>query len=397
MELNYLQNLIDEVKTRGGGLILNLNNKPEVVVLTIEKYNQILAKFPEDNSDDRNLSADLFSDQKIVPRPPIPKLKILVTGGAGYIGAHVSRKLLSLGHQVIVLDNLSSGKRENVPLDAKFMEGDLSDINFLRDIFASHAIDIVCHLAASVEVEESVKEPQKYFENNALNTAKLLSVMNEFNVKKIIFSSTCAVYGKDIDKTLTENSKVEPENPYGYTKYLAEQVIKYYSDNLGFISVVFRYFNAAGCDFDGDIVPTHASHLIPNILQVVAGEKQFVLVNGEDYDTSDGTCVRDFIHVLDISLAHEFVLENIKNLKGFRIYNIGSETGQSVLSVIKATSEILNHMVPMEIGPRREGDAVVLVADSSKIREELGFKPRYSDLNTIISTAWNQYKKSKNL
>jgi len=387
-----LQELISEARKREGGLILNLDEKPAVVVLTIDKYNALVGTIGAQAEKPRVPAPQ--SQKTQADKPGALAGKILVTGGAGYIGSHVARKMLENGYEVVVVDNLSSGKRENVPAGATFFEGDLGDVNFMRDVFAAHRIEAVMHLAASIEVEESVREPEKYFQNNAVNTLNLLSVMNEFGTKKIIFSSTCALYDPAGGKPLSEESAIAPSNPYGYTKFVAEKMIEYYAKYLGISGVVFRYFNASGCDFDGQIKPTHESHLIPSILEVATGKRQQIKVNGNDYATADGTCVRDYIHVLDIARAHVLALKRMKENQSFEIFNLGTGHGYSVLEMINATAEVLNRMIPMEIGPRRPGDADLLIANSEKAKRDLGFEVRYSDLPTIIETAWKQYQQN---
>jgi UDP-glucose 4-epimerase len=386
MDNAYLQELISEAESRGGGLLLNFNEKPAVVVLTVEKYNQLLnQEAPEDftRAPQASPQADAFV------RESQPK-KILVTGGAGYIGAHLARQLLKAGHEVVILDNLSTGKRDNVPVGASFIEGDLADINLLRDLFAANRFDAVMHLAASLEVEESTRFPEKYFENNVINTSRLLMVMSEAGVKKIIFSSTAAVYGEPEQVPITEKSKVRPNNPYGFSKLLAEKAIKYHCAFSGLHAIVFRYFNACGCDFDGQIQPTHTSHLVPIVLGVAKGDRPVLVVYGDDYNTSDGTCVRDYVHVLDIVNAHVKALDYMDQGESFRVYNIGTGHGCSVREIINGASEILNRIIPMEIGPRRAGDAAITVADNTKLKQELGYELQYSDLNTIITTTWKQ-------
>lgn len=384
MDNQYLQELINEAKKREGGLILNLDDKPAIVVLTVEKYNALIgdAQWQE------------RPQQVYQSAQPTGSGKILVTGGAGYIGSHVARKLLESGYEVVVVDNLSTGKRENVHAGAAFFEGDLGDMNFMRDIFSANRFEAVMHLAASIEVEESVKEPERYLQNNTINTSRLLTVMREFGVKKLVFSSTCALYDPTEGRALSETSPINPANPYGYSKFLAEQIIDYHTRYLGLSAIVFRYFNACGCDFDGLIKPTHASHLIPNILEVAAGNQPQIKINGSDYATPDGTCVRDFIHVLDIARAHELGLKRLMHSAGFEIFNIGTGHGYSVLEMVNATAEVLNRMIPMEMGERRSGDADMLIANPSKAKEVLGFEARYSDLPTIIETAWKQFKQN---
>ncbi|MCL5667247.1 MAG: UDP-glucose 4-epimerase GalE [Patescibacteria group bacterium] len=386
MDNNDLQELIKEAGYRGGGMILNLNSRPAAVVLTIDKYNKILGQ-------SQNLSAEENTQNSLQEQSMVnnKKLKILVTGGAGYIGAHVARQLLAEGYETLVLDNLSTGLRENVPAGAVFLEGDLADMNLLRDIFAAHNFYAVMHLAASLEVEESVREPQKYFNNNVLGTANLLAAMDEAGVRRIIFSSTCAVYDPQNAMPINEQSAIKPLSPYGFTKKTGEDLINYYCNFAGMRAVVFRYFNACGCDFDGAIQDTHETHLIHVVMQAAKGERPYITVNGSDYSTTDGTCVRDYVHVLDIAGAHLKALEKMDVLKNdFEVYNIGTGRGSSVKEVINAASEALNKIIPMEMGPRRPGDAPEMVADNSKLNSQLGYKLQYSDLQNILSTAWNQ-------
>ncbi len=368
MNTNEIQNIIQEANNRGGGLILNMDEKPAAVVLTIERYNQLL-----------------LGQTKT----------ILVTGGAGYIGAHVVKELIKSGYLVVVVDNLSSGKKENIPDSCIFVEGDINNKEILRSIFSSYKIFGVMHFAASIEVEESVRDPQKYFKNNTQNTEILLETMLEFGVNKIIFSSTAAVYGNQEQIPIKETARLQPNNPYGYSKLLAERVIKYYSNFLGIKAIIFRYFNACGCDFDGQIQATHTTHLIPLVLKTALGKTSEIKVYGNDYNTKDGTCLRDYVHVLDISKAHVLALNNFLEGDNFKVYNIGTGKGCSVLEVINKTSEVLNKIIPMQMAPRRPGDAEATVADNSKITNELGFMPQYSDLDTIINTTLVQINKHK--
>ncbi len=396
MDTQHLQDLIEETNSRGGGIILNYQEKPAVVVLNIDKYNQLVSSSADKtavSSGIGQISQDQI-DESLNAFQKIPQEKsrgkILVTGGAGYIGAHAVKELLKSGYEVVVLDNLSTGKRENVSGHAKFIEGDLADINLLKDLFAQENFTAVMHFAASIEVEESVKEPEKYLQNNTLNTAGLLSVMDEFKCKKIIFSSTCAVYGNQAVIPINERAKLLPNNPYGLSKLLAERIIKFYSQFLGFHAVVFRYFNAAGCDFEAKIKPTHFSHLIPIVLEVAMGKRSAITVNGTDFNTFDGTCIRDFVHVVDIARAHVAALEKMNSLEDFEIFNIGTGKGSSVLEIINKASEVLNRIIPMEKGQRRAGDYEQSVADNRKIKEKLNFLPQYSDLETIITSSWQQ-------
>ncbi len=389
MDNYYLLELINETEERGGGLLLSYEDRPAVVVLSIDRYNQLLqGAVTATMVEEATLTA--LQEAFNLESKPMEKRKILVTGGAGFIGAHLVRRLLQSGYEVVVLDDLSSGMKSNIPDGATFIEGNCGDVSLLADIFASNKIYAVMHMAASIEVEESVSNPEKYFENNAVNTAKLLAAMSEARVKNIIFSSTAAVYGKQEKMPITEKDIPRPNNPYGASKFLAEKIIKYYSDFAGIQAIVLRYFNACGCDFDGSITATHTSHLIPIVLEVAKGKKAFVLVNGNDYETNDGTCIRDYVHVLDIADAHIAALEKIDSEEKFRVFNIGSGKGTSVKQIINTAAEVINKIIPMEIGPRRPGDAPATVADNSKLKNELGFELKYSDLETIISTSWKQ-------
>lgn len=393
MDNLYLQELISETNNRGGGLILSMQDKPAVVVLTVDRYNQIINLVSSGVGDSAGQSpAATNFTQTNQANNFMPKKKILVTGGAGYIGSHAARQLLKSGYEVVVLDNLSAGKRKNVPEAAKFVEGDLSDVSLLNDLFAGEKFEAVMHFAASIEVEESVQKPEAYFENNVINTARLLAVMAEHNVKNIIFSSTCAVYGEQATMPINEQAKVAPVNPYGYSKLIAERVIKYYCEFVGLNAVVFRYFNACGCDFDADIELTHKTHLLANVMDVAVGKKPSITVFGKDYETFDGTCIRDYVHVLDIAGAHIAALANMGDKTGYRVYNIGTGKGSSVLEIINKTAEILNKIIPMETGQKRAGDAAILIADNSKLKNELHYNLQYSDLDTIISTSWAQAK-----
>lgn len=389
MDNSYLLDLIHETNNRGGGLILNYEDRPAVVVLSIERYNQLLNQ-PQISPQEPAMDPVNASQGQMLMRGSGEK--VLVTGGAGYIGGHLVRELLKAGHQVVVLDNLSTGRRENVDAGALLIEGDLADVNLLRDVFAADKFEAVFHMAASLEVEESVKQPAKYFENNVLNTINLLRAMDEAGVKKIVFSSTAAVYGEAKDNPITETSALHPNNPYGSSKLLAERAIKYFCEYAGFTAVVFRYFNACGFDPAARILPTHQSHLIYNVIEVAKGNKPFLEIFGNDYPTFDGTGVRDYVHVLDIVLPHVLALQKMDTGSKFEIYNIGSGKGHSVTEVANCASEALNKIIPMEVSPRRAGDAAVTVADNQKLLKDLGYELQFSSLQNIISTAWEATK-----
>lgn len=400
MDNQYLQELITEAKARGGGLLLSMENSPAAVVLTVEKYNQlvsgsVITSFAKASEGKQSVSKSAEQITDTLPQPnlinmnQIQSKNVLVTGGAGYIGSHAVIELIKSGYNVTVIDNLSCGKRENVDERAKFIEGDLADENFLADVFAAGGFNAVCHFAASIEVEESVREPQKYFTNNATNTAKLLRAMAEAGVRHLVFSSTAAVYGEQQQEPIKETAKLKPNNPYGHSKMLAEKIIRYYCEHLSLRAVVFRYFNVCGFGQDRKIYGTHFSHLMPIVLDVAKGQRPALVVNGDDYQTSDGTCVRDYVHVLDIAQPHVLALNKMDEGENFKVFNIGTGHGSSVKEVINAASETLNKIIPMEIGPRRPGDVAILVADNSKLVTEFGYRPRYSDLPSIIKTTWD--------
>jgi UDP-glucose 4-epimerase len=380
MDSTYLEQLIKEVNARGGGIVLTLGGKSEAVVLNINRYNDLLKQ-----ASNTMTTSTISAGTKL-------KQAILVTGGAGYIGAHTVRQLLAQGYTVVVLDNLSTGRREFVPPDVEFVQGDVGDREILRHIFTHFTIDAVMHFAASLEVEESVAKPGLYLKNNFINTAILAEAMAEHDVRSIIFSSTAAVYGEDQGAVpIPESAALQPNNPYGHSKYLAEKLLKYYSDYLGFRVTVLRYFNASGACLEGDLGDTHMnSHLVPIILEVAQGSREKIIVNGNDYPTFDGTCIRDYIHVLDVADAHILALQKLGVDDAYHVYNVGTGKGSSVEEMICAAAEITNRMVPMEIGPRRAGDAASTVADNAKIKADLGFEPKYSTIETIIKTTWNR-------
>jgi UDP-glucose 4-epimerase len=315
---------------------------------------------------------------------------ILVTGGAGYIGSHTVLNLRQHGYSVVVIDNLSTGQRSFVPDDVVFIEGDAGDIGLLRSVFSSYHIDAVMHFAASLEVEESVAVPVPYLENNLGTTLRLLAAMAEAGVTSIILSSTGAVYGDQVKMPIAETASLQPTNPYGQSKILCEQALEYYAKWVGFSATVLRYFNVCGAEPSGKLGDTHInSHLIPIVLEVAQGKREKLIINGSDYDTFDGTCVRDYIHVMDIAEAHRLALENL-GTPGLSTFNVGTGKGYSVEEITRAAAEVLNRMIQIEMGPRRAGDPPIAVADTQKIRTKLGFVPQYSDLETIIKTTWHR-------
>jgi UDP-glucose 4-epimerase len=319
---------------------------------------------------------------------------ILVTGGAGFIGSHTARELLRRSYSVITLDNLSTGHRESV-LGGEFVHADLRNLGALRQTFSSHPIDAVIHFAASCYVGESVKEPMKYYENNVLSGLNLLAAMVERNVKYMIFSSSAAVYGNPMQLPIPEEHPQLPINPYGQTKSLFEDILRSHERIHGIRSVSLRYFNAAGCDPEGELGENHEpeTHLIPLVLHAALGYVPQVEIYGDDYPTSDGTCVRDFIHVTDLAQAHIRSLEHLASGGSSAAFNVGTGKGYSVKEVVKAAERICGGPIPYRYSPRRPGDPPELIAAADKIQNELGWSARHSSLEEILETAWAWQKR----
>lgn len=316
-------------------------------------------------------------------------MRILVVGGAGYIGSHMVSYLARQDVEVTVLDDLSSGHRDAIR-KADLVEGTLADQNFLRGVFSRQPIDLVMHFASFIQVGESVREPAKYYRNNVTNTLNLLEVMREFGVSKFVFSSTAAVFGNPIRVPIDERHPRAPINPYGRTKAMVEDLLADFDSAYGLKSVCLRYFNAAGAYPKENLGERHdpETHLIPLVLQAASGRKAHITVFGRDYDTPDGTCIRDYIHVMDLAKAHWLAVEHLFAGKGSDAFNLGNGNGFSIQNVIDTVERVTGRPVPVLNGLRREGDPPRLVADSSRAREKLGWQPEHPDLETIIAHAW---------
>lgn len=319
---------------------------------------------------------------------------IFVTGGAGYIGSHVVKLLGEKGCDIIVYDNLSRGHREMVT-SGEFIVGDISDKDRLLKIFRDHDVDTVIHFAADSLVGESEEDPHRYYSNNVAGGISLLGAMLEAGVKKIVFSSSAAVYGEPERAPIEEDHPTVPTNVYGNTKLIFENILKKYSSTYGLGFVSLRYFNAAGADPEGAIGEDHSpeTHLIPLILDVVLGRKKEIVIFGTDYDTPDGTCIRDYIHVNDLAEAHILALKHLENSPASAIYNLGNGKGFSVREVIGAVERVTGAKVSVVEGDRRKGDPARLVASSEKIMRELGWRPAYAGLDVIVKTAWRWHKR----
>lgn len=320
-------------------------------------------------------------------------MAVLVTGGAGYIGSHTVLELLKRGEQVVIVDNLSKGHKKAV-LGGKLCCGDLRDSEFLDRVFSENQIEAVVHFAAFSLVGESIQMPLNYYDNNFVSGLSLLKKMNEYGTKKFIFSSTAATYGEPENIPILETDRTEPTNPYGEVKLSFEKMLKWADVAYGIKHVSLRYFNASGADESGKIGEDHSpeSHLIPIVLQVALGQREHITVFGDDYNTEDGTCIRDYIHVTDLADAHLLALEKLRNGGESSIYNLGSGKGFSVKQIIEKAREVTGAAIPEVVGMRRAGDPAVLIASSDKIKKELGWAPRFDDVGKIIETAWNWHR-----
>ena len=314
---------------------------------------------------------------------------ILVTGGAGYIGSHTVKLLLSQGYDVTVVDNLSRGYRRNVDPE-RLRTVDVTDTESLCQVFAERAFDAVIHFAAFIAVGESMRVPELYFQNNVGGSLSLLTAMIRSGVRRLVFSTTAAVYGMPATIPIKEDSPYAPVNPYGESKVMVEKLLHWFDQIHGLRSIALRYFNASGADPDGQLGEEHdpETHLIPLLFRaIVTGEP--VTIFGDDYPTADGTCIRDYIHVNDLAQAHIQALESLLAGGQSDVFNVGTGSGYSVREVVRAVESATGKTVPFAIGPRREGDPPELVADSAKLRRTLQWTPRYSELRNIVDTAWN--------
>lgn len=320
--------------------------------------------------------------------------KVLVTGGAGYIGSHTTKELLKQGFEVVVFDNLSSGNKEFV-LGGGLIVGDLMDKAAIRNVFKSGDIAAVLHFASLIQVGESYLDPRKYYGQNLVSSLNLLDAMLEAGVKNFIFSLSAAVYGVPRQIPIPEDHPLLPINPYGQTKFFVEKILQDYDRAYGLKFISLRYFNAAGADPGGDLGEMHdpETHLIPNILSVILGKKEYLEIYGTDFPTPDGTAVRDYIHVTDLSSAHVLALQKLLSSSQSEFINLGTNKGYSVREVIAKTEEITGKKVPSRQKSRREGDVPVLLASKERAERLLGWKLRYSELGTIIETAWKWHKK----
>jgi len=319
-------------------------------------------------------------------------MRILVTGGAGYVGSHCLRRLLAAGHDCVVYDNVSRGHRGAVP-KGLLVEGDLADEAKLTALLRERKIDAVMHFAALALVGESVEKPELYYGNNVLGSFHLLEAMRQAGVRKSVFSSTTATYGTPEKMPIAETTPQQPINPYGFSKLVVERMLDDYAAAHGFGFAALRYFNAAGAASDGSIGEDHSpeSHLIPIVLQVALGQRPSINIFGDDYPTPDGTCVRDYVHVDDLAAAHLAALERLQPDKPIKV-NLGTGRGYSVREVIEACRKITGHAIPEVIGPRRAGDPPELVADSRLAREVLEWAPEYMTIEPIVETAWRWHK-----
>ena len=320
--------------------------------------------------------------------------KILVIGGAGYIGSHIVRQLINSKSDVVILDDLSTGHRRLVH-DGEFVQGNLGDVELLKRLFTQYSFDAVMHFAAFSQVGESMQQPLRYYRNNLAATIALIETMVDYGIKRFVFSSTAAVYGEPLEIPITESHPCLPTNPYGNTKLAVEKLLADCDVAYGLKSMVLRYFNAAGADESTEIGELHdpETHLIPNLFRAAVGQIEHVQLFGTDYPTTDGTCIRDYVHVNDLAQAHLLALNVLLEGGNSAVYNIGSNNGFSVKEVIDKAEQVTGKKIPVIEAPRRPGDPAILIASSEKIKQALGWKPGYDSLEKIIDTAWQWHLK----
>jgi UDP-glucose 4-epimerase len=322
-------------------------------------------------------------------------LKVLVTGGAGYIGSVLTSELVRAGNDVVVYDNLGHGHREAVVEEATLVQGDLSDGKHLHSVLKDHEVEAVMHFAASIEAGESMKVPEKFFRNNTASTLNLLEAMLELKINRLVFSSTAALYGNPETTPIVETSVLKPTNAYGESKLLVERMLEWFHRIHGFRYASLRYFNAAGATEKLGEAHQPETHLIPLILQVARGQRESISIFGTDYPTKDGTCVRDYVHVLDLAAAHILALGALEKHSQL-VYNLGNGVGFTVREVIEVSRKVTGHAIPAVESPRRAGDPAVLIASSEKAKQELGWKPKYFALEDIVTSAWQWQQRFPN-
>jgi UDP-glucose 4-epimerase len=325
-------------------------------------------------------------------------MRVLVTGGAGFIGSVVVAQLLAGGQEVVVYDDLSKGNRRAVSAKAELIVGKLENLTHLSSVFQKYKFDAVMHFAASIEAGESMKTPTRYFRNNTANAMTLLGQVAEYGVSRFVFSSTAALYGNPLRSPILETDALQPTNVYGESKLLVERTLPWYHRIHGLSYASLRYFNAAGATAELGEMHVPETHLVPILLRVAAGQRDSVAIFGTDYETFDGTCIRDYVHVSDLASAHLLALDAITVLGSPKasIYNLGNGRGFSVRQVIEVARRVTGHAIPAIEEARRPGDPAILVASSDKIRLELGWKPQYTELGAIVSSAWNWFQRHPN-